>query len=206
MIPKCEKCERIMHDPRKGCQRCKEDVRRQKIHQSPWAQEEGGYLPLSKLLAYRSSSEIGAVLNLDRNTANQWARRGKMFTPEQACYAAELLGLNPFSVWPELETNVGPPDAAWRDQRACADTPTEWFFPRKGVGRPRLDRPQKTTFDPYGMVRPICKSCPVRHACLWDGMRIEPSQGRFGMFGGLTPEERARLAKLFNWRPRVHVA
>lgn len=175
------------------------------IHQSPWAQEPYGYLPIANLLAHRVSSEIGLALDLDRNTANQWARRGKMFTPEQACHAAELLNLNPFDVWPELETNVPPPDAHWLSQSLCADPniPMDWFFPTKGVGRPRLDRPQKTTFDPYGMARPICKACPVRHACLWDRMRDEPSQGRFGMYGGLTPEERARLAKLFNWRPRI---
>lgn len=175
------------------------------IHQSPWAQEPYGYLPIANLLAHRVSSEIGLALDLDRNTANQWARRQKMWTPEQACHAAELLGLSPFEVWPELETNVGPPDASWREQRACKNVPTDWFFPTKGVGRPRADR-KESTFDPYGKVRPICKGCPVRHACLWDGMRVEQAQVRFGMYGGLTPQERDRLAKLFKWRPRVHVA
>ena len=40
----------------------------------------------------------------------------------------------------------------------------------------------------------ICRGCPVRQACLEQAMREEEtSGGRYGIRGGLTPEERRKL-------------
>lgn len=40
----------------------------------------------------------------------------------------------------------------------------------------------------------ICHNCPVKQACLAHAMREEPAGGRYGIRGGLTPEERRKLA------------
>ena len=39
----------------------------------------------------------------------------------------------------------------------------------------------------------ICHGCPVRQACLEQAMREEPAGGRYGIRGGLTPEERRKI-------------
>lgn len=69
---------------------------------------------------------------------------------------------------------------------ACRDADTELFFP-----------PTKAT---YAEARPICASCPLatKQTCLTLAMRAEEGSGpsgRYGMFGGLTPAERADLAR-----------
>lgn len=46
----------------------------------------------------------------------------------------------------------------------------------------------------------FCRICPARQACLIFALRIEGSRaasGRAGIYGGLTEEERARLAKRY---------
>jgi WhiB family transcriptional regulator, redox-sensing transcriptional regulator len=49
----------------------------------------------------------------------------------------------------------------------------------------------------YAYARRICQSCPVRVECLDYAMAREPASraSRHGMWGGLTPTERARLGK-----------
>lgn len=68
----------------------------------------------------------------------------------------------------------------------CKDTATETFFP-----------PTKAT---YAEARPLCAACPLatKQTCLDLAMRAEDGSGpsgRYGMFGGLTPTERADLAR-----------
>lgn len=199
MILKCEKCDRFLTDPDKGCQRCIEDARRQKIHASPWAQEPHAWLPMANLLEHAASSDIAKALEVDRNTTTQWARRRKMWTVEQACRAATLLRLNPYKVWPQLETNIDAPPDGWWEHRNCEGVPTDVFYPRARVGRPTKDGPS----DPYKQARAICRACEVRNACLWAEMRVENPAARNGMFGGLDERERANLAKGLGWRPRA---
>lgn len=44
----------------------------------------------------------------------------------------------------------------------------------------------------------ICKQCPVRERCLLEALQTEHTdQLRWGVWGGLTPAERSRIAK---WR------
>lgn len=44
----------------------------------------------------------------------------------------------------------------------------------------------------------ICRRCPVARQCLEHALRLEPPQAtgreRFGIFGGLTPAQRAQVA------------
>lgn len=75
----------------------------------------------------------------------------------------------------------------WRTDAACIDYPEETFFP-------------PSTTSGWGTARAICGDCPVRLACLEDALAMEgrrAGQSRFGMWGGLTPDERASL-----WRSR----
>lgn len=71
-------------------------------------------------------------------------------------------------------------------EAACREASTEVFFP-----------PTKST---YAEARPLCAACPLatKQTCLDLAMRAEAgsgASGRYGMFGGLTPAERADLAR-----------
>jgi WhiB family transcriptional regulator, redox-sensing transcriptional regulator len=69
---------------------------------------------------------------------------------------------------------------AWTTRAACLDMPLDLFFPSNS--------------DPafYRTARTICKSCPVRKECLELALDMENGL-HYGMFGGLTPDERRDL-------------
>jgi WhiB family redox-sensing transcriptional regulator len=71
----------------------------------------------------------------------------------------------------------------WQDSAACATTDPEVFFPPTG--------------DIAETARNVCKGCEVRLECLAYAMEHEPQwlnrHYRYGVWGGLTPTERARL-------------
>lgn len=72
---------------------------------------------------------------------------------------------------------------SWMAQAACAGRDqTEWF-PARG--------------DSYTEARATCEGCEVRADCLAHALDVEGDAGpthRFGLWGGLSPVERARLA------------
>ena len=65
----------------------------------------------------------------------------------------------------------------WMDRAACKGLPNRVFFP--------LDRR-------YGGARAVCATCPVSSECLAHAFALG---ARRGMFGGLTPSQRARLRR-----------
>ena len=69
-----------------------------------------------------------------------------------------------------------PPDYSWQQQGACRGADAELFFP--------------PTDEEAAVAKSYCATCPVRLACL--GFAIERNE-RFGVWGGLTEKERARL-------------
>lgn len=74
--------------------------------------------------------------------------------------------------------------AAWLDDAACAGMNPDDFFPERGAY--------------YTAARAACAACPVAAQCLEAAMREERGAGitgRFGMRGGMTPEDRHRLEK-----------
>lgn len=80
---------------------------------------------------------------------------------------------------------------SWRDQAACHGEDTTLFYPEE---LPAKERPRAES-----VVRTICESCPVSAACLEDALIHENGVGRsyrFGIFGGLTPAQRAGLGYL----------
>lgn len=77
----------------------------------------------------------------------------------------------------------------WTTQAACAGYPTDWWFPvNDGIGGAASTETTETA-------RALCASCPVRLACLDYAMRFESGYHRSGLWGGLSPEERRKLAK-----------
>lgn len=67
-------------------------------------------------------------------------------------------------------------DTGWRSSAVCASYDPEIMYPDETA--------DKTT------ARCLCQECPVRTACLEDGLDDD-----YGIWGGYTPSERARLRK-----------
>ena len=82
---------------------------------------------------------------------------------------------------PVFETIPAP--GAWISRAACANEPTDLFFPEDGEGTE--------------LAKAICGGCPVRAECIGYAVAI-PSLD--GIWGGLTRQERFRLRQSRNCR------
>lgn len=67
----------------------------------------------------------------------------------------------------------------WLQQAACRGLDPELFYPEQGQSA--------------AQARAVCAVCPVKQECLEDALEHETQARRFGVFGGLTATERARL-------------
>lgn len=70
------------------------------------------------------------------------------------------------------------------DRAACIGAPEHIFFPESG--------------GTATIARRICAVCPVRLDCLNTALDAESGvsrRNRYGIYGGLTPDQRARLAR-----------
>lgn len=77
---------------------------------------------------------------------------------------------------------------SWQDRAACAGQPSEVFFPQSG----------NSAGDHVAEAKAICATCPVRAACLDYALALEATTGttwtgRYGVWGGLTAQERRDL-------------
>lgn len=71
---------------------------------------------------------------------------------------------------------------SWLELAACRGRPTRWWYPATG--------------DSFGaqVAVLICRSCPVRVACLAAALAEEVGEGgTFGVRGGYTAEQRRRM-------------
>jgi WhiB family redox-sensing transcriptional regulator len=80
--------------------------------------------------------------------------------------------------------------ARWQDDALCREVGGEIFFPED----------DETTVNTYRYTdaKTVCAACTVRTACLDYAMAREGGaahQYRGGLWGGLTPNQRAELAK-----------
>jgi hypothetical protein len=86
----------------------------------------------------------------------------------------------------ELEQLVTAP------RRPCAapgSHPEDWFPPEPGIGN------QPRARDEYeARARALCRFCPVELACLELALRYEGTRRGHGIFGGLAPWQRQRIA------------
>jgi len=73
----------------------------------------------------------------------------------------------------------------WVEDAACRSKPANLFFPDH----------RTLTAHRFDEARAICASCTVRQKCLEMTIVFEDTDDRWGMFGGLTPNERAILRK-----------
>jgi WhiB family transcriptional regulator, redox-sensing transcriptional regulator len=73
--------------------------------------------------------------------------------------------------------------AGWRAAGACLNADPDLFFPISASGR---SLPQITR------AKAICANCPVRRECLEFAQANDPI---YGIWGGTTPEERARTRR-----------
>jgi WhiB family redox-sensing transcriptional regulator len=72
----------------------------------------------------------------------------------------------------------------WTARAACRYADPEMFFGEQG-----------TTFK---VAKKLCAPCVVKNQCLLLALEIEGGtsrQSRYGVFGGLTPDERANLSR-----------
>lgn len=84
--------------------------------------------------------------------------------------------------------------SSWAGQAACAGYETNLWFPETPQGR-----------DYFAKARAVCNECEVRVDCLEFALSFEQDEDRFGMYGGKSPKERAKIRDE-RMRPRkVHV-
>ncbi len=80
----------------------------------------------------------------------------------------------------------------WQEQAACRGVDLEVFFPHLEPGRKLGDHLSAKV----ARAKSFCHVCPVRQQCLALALTAEGASAeglRFGVFGGLTPNERAAL-------------
>lgn len=79
-----------------------------------------------------------------------------------------------------MNHNATPNALSWAAHAACQGADVDAFF----------------TDSSYGIARAkaFCGACPVQDACLAEALRAEDGC-RYGIYGGLTPKERADLVK-----------
>jgi WhiB family redox-sensing transcriptional regulator len=71
---------------------------------------------------------------------------------------------------------------------ACVGCPTSLFVPDEDhIGRGNRGQVH------YTEAKAVCARCPVTQECLEYGLSHEGGGLRFGMYGGLSPEERRKL-------------
>lgn len=70
----------------------------------------------------------------------------------------------------------------WMLQAECRYYPPDWWYPEWGE------------YDTVGAraVR-ICRDCPVRRECLAEAFAHRKKYGKYGIWGGLTPKQRASV-------------
>lgn len=72
--------------------------------------------------------------------------------------------------------------SSWAPQAACSGHETNLWFPETPQGR-----------DYFAKARQICQTCEVQADCLEFALSFDQDLDRFGMFGGKSPKERAKI-------------
>lgn len=81
-------------------------------------------------------------------------------------------------------------DLTWQRHAACTNAPLYLFFPPSGFH----------AADHVAEAKAICAECPVRSDCLDYALAVEATTGRgwvgrYGVWGGLTAQERKALTR-----------
>lgn len=78
---------------------------------------------------------------------------------------------------------------SWMNDAACIGHDPEMWFAELG------GQNGSASSEMAAQAKAICGGCPSRLACLDYSMSTEPGWLKFGIWGGLTPDARRRLAK-----------
>ena len=81
--------------------------------------------------------------------------------------------------WPDVRLRRVVPDAPWKADAACRSMHPDLFFFERGESRQAVER-----------AKAICADCPVVGECREYGMAEN-----FGIFGGLTENERRQVRR-----------
>lgn len=139
-------------------------------HATPLTADEQRYTTHLLTDLGQSAANIADIIGVSNRTIHRW-RKAPPFLPP--------------------DTDDAP--AAWRDSASCREVGAEFFF--------APDPDEETDEDPLysaARARAICARCPVRDQCLDDAMAREGTadrHSRAGVWGGLTPSQRAALAR-----------
>lgn len=92
---------------------------------------------------------------------------------------------------------TGPVDyCEWVERAACRGCPTDWWFSSEIPPGERGRCGPKPRYADTRRALSICKGCDVQQECLTFALRVENgrlSDGRFGVFGGMTSSQRAQI-------------
>jgi WhiB family redox-sensing transcriptional regulator len=77
------------------------------------------------------------------------------------------------------------PRLAWMDSAACAKSSVDFF--------PKITRTAHGQTEATREAKAICQRCSVRDECLRYALATEVPYLRDGIWGGMTPEERAEI-------------
>lgn len=111
-----------------------------------------------------------------------------MSTPRSRVPAWASASLSPVSA---LHDQAPP---SWREDAACRHFPTDLFFP---IGHgPRAEAQAN-------QAKLICNECPVRVECLQYALA---TNAQFGVFGGMSEEERRRARRNLSRQVRLSSA
>lgn len=100
------------------------------------------------------------------------------WAPAPAAFSSSL-------AWPDE------PPPTWRQDAACRHFPTELFFPIGHGPRAQAQASQ---------AKLVCNECPVRVECLDYALT---TNAQFGVFGGMSEDERRRVRRSLSRQVRV---
>lgn len=91
--------------------------------------------------------------------------------------------------------SVRPPAHGWHEHAACHGIDNDGhdrFHPSISETTASESRTQHQA---YEVARNFCRVCPVTVACLRAALAAEAPSGRYGIWGGLSPRQRAYLPR-----------
>jgi WhiB family redox-sensing transcriptional regulator len=136
---------------------------------TPWKHDSGS----TTRRCTQSASVIGSVVpNYANSDSSNRSDTRERVTPDSNSRSARLRrrDVNTLGVFLRKD---------WRNRAKCSSLPTSIFFPENAQSDRVWDR-----------AREVCASCDVRVECLAFALSYEEPEDRWGMYAGMTPNER----------------
>ena len=94
-----------------------------------------------------------------------------------------------------LNDSLGYESLSWFEQAVCQEFEPEWWFPTRKQGLHGSDSAVQRALS-------VCSQCSVAQQCREFALKLEWGQAsgtRFGIFGGMLPEQRYVLSKVLTY-------